>query len=195
MMTAMPTLRHLLSAFCLFSFCLAVAAASAADPAKTLFGVELGTRFLFPACARGEDTMTRRHCYSEALTAQTSWNATEYHVFYPRTEPAPYARGEMVLAVINGNIEAIHIHTWGIEGQGTALEALTKKYGPPARSYTEKIKAHRSRYPSRFAEWEFQDFSVRLDGTTSTIDWGRITLATHRYRQLAKNHGAPSAPK
>ena len=201
----MHTLRHLppalrlpgfrLPVFCLLGFCLTVATARAADPAKTVFGVELGTRFAFPACARGEDTMTRRHCYSDALTAKLPWGATEYHVFYPRTESAPYARGEMVLAVINGHIEAMHINTWGIEGQGTALEALTKKYGPPARSRTEKIKALRSRHPSRFAEWELLDFSVRLDGTTSTIDWGRITLATNRYRQLAEAHGTTGTPR
>lgn len=161
------------------------APAGAADPSKTMFGVELESRFGFPACARNEDTMTRRHCYAEALTAKTSWGAEQYHVFYPRLTIAPYARGEMVIEVVNGIIEGIYINTWGIEGQGTALAALTEKYGPPVRSRTEKIKAHRSRYPSRFAEWELADFSVKLEGTTSTIDWGRISLVTHRYRKLA----------
>ncbi len=168
----------------------AVSAASAAEPAKVLFGAELGARFAFPSCARGEDAMTRRHCHVEALAAKTPWRSTEYRVFYPRDATAPYARGELVLDVVDGVIEAIHVDTWGIQGQGSALEALTKKYGPPARSYTEKIKAHRSRFPSRFAEWEFADYTVRLDGTTTTIDWGRITLATRRHRELVRSHRA-----
>lgn len=170
---------------------LAAASAGAANPSKTLFGVELESRFVFPACAQGEDTMTRRHCYAEALTAKTAWGAVQYHVFYPRLTTAPYARGEMVIDVLNGVIEGIYINTWGIEGQGTALAAMTEKYGPPVRSYTEKIKAHRSRYPSRFADWELADFSVKLEGTTTTIDWGRISLVTHRYRKLAGKR-APS---
>jgi len=128
--------------------------------------------------------MTRQHCYADALTTKTPWGAEQFHLFYPRETAAPYARGEMVVDVVNGIIEGIYINTWGIEGQGTALDALTRKYGAPTRSRTEKIKAHRSRYPSRFAEWELADFSVKLDGTTSTIDWGRIALVSHRYRQI-----------
>ncbi len=183
-MTAMKTFRHLLTALCLLAI---ATASSAADPAKTMFGVELGTRFLISACAPGEDTMTSRLCYTEGLTRKTPWGSEEHFVFYPRTATTPWARGEMVVDVMNGFIEAIHINTWGIQGQGTALEALTKKYGPPARSHSEKIAAHRSRYPSKFAEWDLQDFAVKLDGTTSTIDWGRITLVTLRHQKLIKS--------
>jgi len=182
-MRPMPTIRHLLYAAIL----LFPAIAGAADPAKTMFDVELGTRFLYPACARGEDTMTKRHCYADSLTAKTAWGAEQYHLFYPHNSSTPWARGEMMVEVVNGIIEAIHINTWGIQGQGTALETLTRKYGPPARSRSETIKAHRSRYPSKFAEWDFKDFTVKLDGTTTTIDWGRITLATQRYQKIRKS--------
>lgn len=180
MMTAMKTIRQLLMTGVL----LIAAAPAAAEPAKTLFGVELGSRFAFPPCARGEDTMTSRYCYAAGLSARTAWGTEERHVFYPRPQVVPYARGELVVEIADGVVEAVHVNTWGIEAQGTALEALTAKYGPPTRARSEKIKAHRSRYPSKFAEWDLKDFSVRLDGTTSTIDWGRITLASHRYRQL-----------
>ena len=74
-------------------------------------------------------------------------------------------------------------------GLVTALEMLTKKYGPPARRHSEKNPAHRSRYPWKFAEWDLKDFSVKLDATTSTIDWGRITLITHRHQNNIKAHG------
>ncbi len=182
----MHTFRHLLLALTLLIPCIV----GAADPAKTMFDVELGTRFQFPACARGEDTMTKRHCYAGSLTAKTAWGTVQYHLFYPHTSSTPWARGEMMVEVINGIIEAIHINTWGIQGQGTALETLTKKYGPPARSHSETIKAHRSRNPSKFAEWDLKDFTVKLDGTTTTIDWGRVTLATHSHRERLKSHGA-----
>jgi hypothetical protein len=185
MMTAMKKLRHLLITLCLLSI---ATTTFAADPAKTMFGVELGARFLISPCAPGEDTMTSRLCYTEGLTRKTAWGSEEHFVFYPRTAATPWARGEMIVDVLGGFIAAIHINTWGIQGQGTALEALTKKYGPPARSYSKKIAAHRSRYPSKFAEWDLQDFAVRLDGTTSTIDWGRITLITNRHQKLVKSH-------
>jgi hypothetical protein len=181
-MTPMKTLRHLL-----ITALLLPAITCAADPAKTMFDVELGTRFQYPACARGEDTMTKRHCYAEALTAKTTWGTEQYHLFYPHTSSTPWARGEMMVEVAKGIIVAIHVNTWGIQGQGTALETLTKKYGPPARSRSETIKGHRSRYPSKFAEWDMKDFSVKLDGTTSTIDWGRITLASTAYQKIRKD--------
>lgn len=184
MMTAMKILNHLLAAFCL----IATTAVTAADPAKTMFGVELGTRFLISPCPAGVDTMTSRLCYVENLTKKTRWGSEEHAVFYPSTSATPWARGEMVVDVYQGFIEAIYVNTWGIQGQGTALETLTKKYGPPARSHSEKIAAHRSRYPSKFAEWDLKDFSVKLDGTTTTIDWGRITLITHRHRKIIQSH-------
>jgi len=164
--------------------------AHAAESAKAMLGVELGTRFRFPTCNSGEDTMTRRHCYAAAMTRKTPWGAEEYHLFYPRSGSIPYPRGEMIVDVIDGHIEAIHINTWGIEAQGPAMDALKLKYGPPQKQRSEKIRAHRARLPSLFAEWEMKDFSVKYDGTTTTIDWGRITLMSHRYRQIVRAYDA-----
>lgn len=180
----MPAIRHLLPSLLLL---LLSPLLHAAEPVKAMFGVELGTRFLIPPCARGEDAMTDRHCYSTGQTVRTPWGGEEYRVFYPRPAHAPYARGEMQIEAIGGVIEAIHVNTWGIQGQGGALEALTRSYGPPARVHSEKLKAQRSRQPAQFAEWEMKDFSVKLEGVTSTIDWGRISLITHRYRKLVAN--------
>lgn len=182
----MKTLRHLLI-IAILSGSMAV---HAADPAKTIFGVELGTRFSIPPCARGEDTMTRRHCYAESLTVKTAWGSEERHVFYPRTETVPWARGEMVVDVANGIIEAIHVNTWGIEAQTMAIDEMTKKYGPPTRHRTEKIKGLRSRWPTKYAEWDLKDFSVRLDGTTGSVDWGRLTLLTQRHQKMSGNHAS-----
>lgn len=184
-MPPMKTFRHLL----ITALLLASTSAFAADSAKTMFGVELGSRFTIPACARGEDTMAKRYCYAEALSARTAWGSEEHHVFYPRAETVPWARGEMIVDVANGIIEAIHVNTWGIEAQSLALEAMTGKYGPPTRSRAEKIKGLRSRWPTKYAEWDLRDFSVRLDGTTGSVDWGRVTLATPRHLKMRKNTG------
>ncbi|MBY0270823.1 MAG: hypothetical protein K2X06_13205 [Burkholderiales bacterium] len=185
-MTPMKIFRHLL----IITLLLASTAIHAADPAKTMFGIELGSRFAIPVCARGEDTMAKRYCYAEALSTKTAWGSEERHVFYPRAETVPWARGEMVVDVINGVIEAIHVNTWGIEAQTLALDEMTRKYGPPSRSRSEKIKGLRSRWPTKYAEWDLRDFSVRLDGTTGSVDWGRVTLATPRYHKILKDHAA-----
>ena len=189
-MTPMKIFRHPLITVALLVSALFTAYTHAADPAKTMFGIELGTRFLISPCARGEDTMAKRYCYAEALTAKTAWGSEEHHVFYPRAETVPWARGEMVVDVVSGIIEAIHINTWGIEAQTLALDAMTIKYGPPTRSRVEKIKGLRSRWPTKYAEWERKDLSVRLDGTTGSVDWGRVTLATPRYQKIIKDHAA-----
>lgn len=175
----MHILRHLLYVIIL----LLPYTAGAADSARTMFGVELGSRFTIPPCASGEDTMTSRLCHNKTQIVKKPWGTDEYRVFYPRPEVVPWARGELLVETAAGVIEAIHINTWGIQAQGSALEALTKKYGPPARTRSEKIRGQRSRYPSKFAEWDLDGYSVKLDGTTSTVDWGRITLATRQHQQ------------
>lgn len=188
-MTPMKTLRHLLITTLLLGSALFATHTHAADPAKTMFGIELGTRFAIPPCARGEDTMAKRYCYAEALTAKTAWGSEERHVFYPRAETVPWARGEMIVDVANDVIEAIHVNTWGIEAQTIALDEMTKKYGPPTRSHSEKIKGLRSRWPTKYAEWDLKGFSVKLDGTTGSVDWGRVTLATPRHQNMRKTAG------
>jgi len=181
----MKKLRHLLLVLCLLA-----TAATAADPGKSMFGIELGTRFTFPPCARGEDALTKRYCHNAAQIVKTPWGAEEYQVFYPRAEIVPYARGELVVDVINGVIEAVHVNTWGIEAQSNAMDALKKKYGKPTRSHTEKMKGLRSRFPVQYAEWDMKDYSVRFVGVINSVDWGRITLATNRYLQIVKAHAA-----
>lgn len=184
-MPSMKKFRHLL-----IILGLVVNAAFAADSTKAMFGVELGSRFSFPACERGEDALTKRHCYNAKQTVKTAWGTEEQQLFYPRTAIVPYARGELTVEVVNGVIEAVHVHTWGIEAQSNALEALKKKYGPPARSHAVKMKGLRSRFPVQYAEWDMKDFSVRFEGVINSVDWGRITLATNRYLQIVKTHAA-----
>lgn len=177
-MPPMKNLRHLL-----LPALIVAANACAADSPTAMFGVELGARFSYPACERGEDTLTKRHCYNAAQTTKTKWGTEEQHLFYPRTAVVPYARGELTIEVMNGLIEAIHVHTWGIEAQSTALDALKKKYGPPVRSHSEKMKGLRSRFPVQYAEWDARDYAVRFEGVINSVDWGRITLGTPKYFQ------------
>lgn len=177
----MKSFRHLL---CALLLCLP-ASLQAAEPRNALFGVELGTRFQFPACAPNQDALTDRHCHNAAQQTKTPWGTDQHRVFYPRPKVIPWARGELLVETANGIIVAIHVNTWGIQGQGTALEDLTRKYGEPTRQRSEKIVGQRSRFPSKFAEWELKDLWVSLEGTTSTVDWGRVTLATPDYRKRA----------
>jgi len=185
MMPPMKNLCHLL-----ISLSLITGTAFAADPAKNVFGVELGARFSFPVCNQGEDALTKRHCYNAKQTVKTAWGTEEQQLFYPRASVVPYARGELTVEVVKGVIEAIHIHTWGIQAQGTALDALKKKYGPPTRSRSEKITGLRSRLPVEYAEWDAKDYAVRFDGVVTSVDWGRITLASPLYMKLRKDEAA-----
>ena len=184
-MPPMKNLRHLLIVLSLVA-----GNTFAADSAITMFGVELGSRFNYPACERGEDALTKRHCYNAKQTVKTAWGTEEQQLFYPRTAIVPYARGELTVEVAGGIIEAIHVHTWGIEAQSNALDALKKKYGLPARSHSEKMKGLRSRFPVQYAEWDAREYSVRFEGVITSVDWGRITLATPRYMQLRKDQPA-----
>ncbi|MEK6592021.1 MAG: hypothetical protein AABZ67_02950 [Pseudomonadota bacterium] len=178
----MKPLRH----FILLAGCLPMLAtlAPAVAQDRMVLGVELGTRFLVSACNPGETAFPSRLCFNGALKTRKAWGADEYYVFVPNAGTPPYVRGEIRVSVINGIVESVQIGTWGIQAQGIALEALTKKYGVPTRARQEKQNTLRSRFPTQFAEWELKDFSVKLDGTTGSIDWGRIDFSTHRYRKL-----------
>jgi hypothetical protein len=155
---------------------------------KKVLGIELETRFLVPACNPGETAFPSRPCLNDAATTRKAWGADEYFVFLPNAGTPPYVRGEIRVAVVNGIVEAVQIGTWGIQAQGIALESLTKKYGAPTRARQEKQNTLRSRFPLQFAEWDFRDFSVKFDGTTGSIDWGRIEVSTHRYRKLVGDY-------
>lgn len=155
---------------------------------RMVLGVELGSRFLTPVCNPGETAFPSRLCFDGSLINRKAWGADEYYVFIPSAGTPPYVRGEIRVSVLNGIVESVQIGTWGIQAQGIALEALTKKYGVPTRARQEKQNALRSRFPTQFAEWELKDFSVKLDGTTGSIDWGRIEVSTHRYRKLVGDY-------
>lgn len=161
----------------------ALAAAQPAGAPATLFGIELGARLDFPVCSFGEEAATSRRCLAPGPAAKTAWGGEQRRVYYPRTEHAPYARGELLVDTADGIIVAIHVDTWGIQSQGPALDMLTRRYGPPTRSRNEKVP--RARIPAQFAEWEHGELYIRFDGVTSTIDWGRITLTTQAQRRRA----------
>ena len=161
---------------------------SAAAPDKTVLGVELGTRFLVPPCEAKEVSISRRLCFNSKAINRTAWGADEYYVSIPSAGTPPYVRGELRVSVVDGIVESIQVGTWGIQAQGGALAALTKAYGEPARVRKHMHNALRSRFPTQYAEWDLGDFSVKLDGTTGSIDWGRIEVTTRRYQKLVKEY-------
>lgn len=177
----------------LWGLLMPAATMSAGAPDKTVLGIELGTRFLVPPCGAGEISFSSRLCFNGALINRMAWGAEEYYVSPPSAGTPPYVRGELRVSVVNGVVESIQIGTWGIQAQGGALTALTRQFGKPTRTRQQMQNALRSRFPTQFAEWELKDFSVKLDGTTGSIDWGRIEVTTHRYRKLVEEY-EPRSP-
>ena len=167
---------------------LAVAAGVLAGPVaardKTVLGLEIGAQFRVPACESGDGAFPARACYRGAPKHHKASEANEYQVTLPSAGTPAYVRGDIKVFVIAGRVESVQIGTWGIEAQPGALTTLTQKYGEPTRATHEKVKGLRSRFPTQYIEWEFADFSVKYDGTTGSIDWGRIVVSTQRYRKL-----------
>ena len=177
---------RLLIAGCLLLTALAEPAA-ARD--KTVLGLEIGAPFRVEACGAGDGAFPARRCYRGAPKHHKAWGASEYLVTLPSAGTPAYVRGDIKVFVIAGVVESVQIGTWGIEAQPGALTALTQKYGTPTRAVEEKVRGMRSRFPTHYVEWDFADFSVKYDGTTGSIDWGRIAVSTHRYRKLVEAAG------
>ncbi len=184
-MRGMKRLCHILLACCLL---MSVATASSAVADKTVFGIELGTRFDIPACGPGDGAFPARRCFDGTSVNHKAWGADEYYVSLPRAGMPPYIRGECKVYTVKGIVESVQIATWGFEAQKGALTSLTKKYGEPTRAGKKKQNKARLRFPPLFAEWDFEDFSVKFDGVASTVDWGRIEVSTHRYRKRVQDH-------
>lgn len=161
-----------------------------APPDRTVLGIEVGAPFTVPACSAREVSVSGRICFNADMIERKTWGADEYYVSIPSAGTPPYVRGELRVSVIKGVVESIQVGTWGIQAQSGALAALTKKYGDPTRSRKQMHHALRSRFPTQYAEWDFDDFSVKLDGTTGSIDWGRIEVSTRRYQNLLRGEGA-----
>jgi hypothetical protein len=167
---------------------LSVTAASAPAQDKTVMGIELGSRFLLPECGGGgSGTFTSRLCVNAGLTNRKAWGADEYYVALPRSGVPPYVRGELKVATVQGIVESVQVGTWGLQSQSGALAALTNQYGKPTRTREQKKMAN-SRFAAQFAEWDLEDFSVKLDGSTGSIDWGLIEVSTYRYQKLVKDY-------
>lgn len=161
-----------------------------APPDKAVLGIELGAPFAVPACSAREVSVSGRICFNADAIDRKAWGADEYYVSIPSAGTPPYVRGELRVSVVKGVVESIQVGTWGIQAQGGALAALTKKYGDPTRTRKQMHNALRSRFPTQYAEWDFDDFAVKLDGTTGSIDWGRIEVTTRRYQNLVRGEGA-----
>jgi hypothetical protein len=177
--------RAILIAGCLI---MSIPAAPAPAQDRTVLGLAIGAQFRVPACGPGDGTFPSRHCFKGAPIHHKAWGATEYQVTLPGAGTPPYVRGDLKVFVLAGLVESVQISTWGIEAQPGALTSLTRKYGEPTRTRQQKLKGMRSRFPTHYVEWDFRDFSVRYDGTTGSIDWGRIDVSTHRYRKLLEAH-------
>jgi hypothetical protein len=165
---------------------LSAAAASAAAPERTVMGIEIGSRFLLPECS-GSGTFTSRPCINASLTNRKPWGADEYHVALPRSMVPPYVRGEVRVATVQGIVESVQVGTWGLQSQGGALADLTKQFGQPTRT-REQPRAANSRFAAKFAEWDLNDLSVKFEGSTGSIDWGLIDVATERYRKRVRDY-------
>ena len=163
---------------------LSVAAAPAAAQGRSVLGIELGSRFLLPECG-GRGVVTSRACINSDPVVRNPWGADEYHVALPITGTPSYVRGEVKVATVKGIVESVQIGTWGIQGQGVVMAALTRDYGKPTRARQQKHPL--SKEPAQFADWDLADVAVRFVGTTGSIDWGLIDVSTHRYRKLVSD--------
>ncbi len=159
----------------------------AAAPDKAILGIDLGSRLQLPECGAGSGTFTSRHCINGGLTNRKPWGADEHYVALPRTGVPPYVRGELKVITVQGIVESVQVGTWGLQAQSGALAALTGQYGKPTRTRQQK-KAANSRFAAQFDEWDLADFTVKLDGSTGSIDWGLIEVSTHRYLKLVKDY-------
>jgi hypothetical protein len=164
---------------------LSATATLAAAQGRSVLGIELGSRFLLPECGGG-GTATSRACINSDPVVRKPWGAEEYHVALPIAGTPSYVRGELKVVTVKGVVESVQIGTWGIQGQGVVMSALTSQYGKPTRARQQKHPL--SREPTQFADWDLADVSVKLLGSTGSIDWGLIEVSTHRYRKLVSEH-------
>jgi hypothetical protein len=162
-----------------------MAAAPAAAQGRSVLGIELGSRFLLPECGGG-GTATSRACINNDPVVRKPWGADEYRVALPIAGTPSYVRGELKVVTVKGIVESVQIGTWGIQGQGVVMSALTTQYGKPTRARQQKHPL--SREPAQFADWDLADVSVKFLGTTGSIDWGLIEVSTPSYRKLVAEH-------
>lgn len=177
-----------------FGFIAALLLATTAMPTAaqnhTVFGIELGARLNLPQCSPEDGSYPARRCFVRIPAANTAGGGHDYRVFLPSAGTPAYVRGELMVSVIDGIVESVHINTWGFEAQHGALSALKKQFGEPTRTGLKAGKnTSRYRHRVRTAEWVFSDFSVAFDGVTGSIDWGLIKVSTHRYTKLMNDYG------
>jgi hypothetical protein len=184
MIRSMKTSMRIPLAVCLI---LSMTSAWTAGSDRNVMGIELGSRLALPDCGAGSGTMTSKLCVNGSMSNRKPWGADEHYVAMPRAGVPPYVRGELKVATVQGIVESIQVGTWGLQSQSGAIAALTEKYGKPTRTQKLKKSPH-SRITPEIDEWDLGDYSVRLDGSTGSIDWGLIEVSSVRYQTLVKDY-------
>lgn len=88
--------------------------------------------------------------------------------------------------MFEGSLVGIEIFTTGVSVRDQVLGVLTKKYGKPKEKATLKVQ---NRYGASFDtdlyEWKFKDAYIEYMTITSSLESGRIFIATNAGKVLA----------
>lgn len=155
----------------------------------TVFGLKLGHRIELPECLKlnGE--------YEEILVKST---CLKHHrgggssiVFPFRDKPDIMKSTTLAAIVIDGNLEGVMFHTFGLRTQTTDLERLKEKYGEPS-SVNKRVAQNRigGKFETFDAVWVLPDLHVSFAPVVSTLDEGFIVIDTQKGREARRKLNA-----
>jgi hypothetical protein len=147
----------------------------------------LGKALTVPPCAFGIDgSLGYEKCWwqprSSLIGQQVLFSASMIPnwVKPPNHDWTPVGAAAAIdVEVINGNLEAVHIPTLGLQFQDLLIAVLKDKFGPPASTETTvKQNAFGTTFQVATLNWQINNVKILFDG--GDLDQGMVTLWTEK---------------
>lgn len=172
---------------------IAIAALVGASPgiaAPALFGIELQeviSQRLPPCHYDAAGKLDATPCRHEAGTTKTAWGTAGTDVLLGPTDAPGYLRSLGYATAGDGRVIAVAAATLGAPYQLEVLAALKAKFGRPSKATSEILtNSFGVRVRAYYASWDLPGATLRFEGLSNQLDWGRISLDSREYVMLVE---------
>lgn len=151
----------------------------------TVFGIELGKKFLYPECPSERSSsinykaFPKRACFQRFDANRKDQILNEYVIFKTPSGESPKFVLNLAIGVVNGNAEAIKATTPGLAIQNYFLTDLKTKFGEPTTLTPRKSQNLAGAQFNTFdAAWTRDQYTVTYSSVEDNIENGRLEVVT-----------------
>ena len=161
-----------------------------ATPDRTVFGIAIGEPLNIPECSKyGFDLLHIPGPCAKSWGTIKETGEVKMTVWFPTNQTPSIVKSfpPVQISVLEGKVEYLFFSTRGISSQEDDLAQLKAKYGRPHKIDRPRMQnALGAEFGAYRASWTFPGLLVQFEGTTGSIDEGRVKVITPRYKAIVE---------